>query len=688
MKLRLFTTLSLVLLAATVLGAAPETHPFSIHDMLAMDRISEQQASPDGSLVAFTLRTTDLEANRGRTDLWVVGTDGKGLRRMTADPASDSSPRWSPDSKTIYFLSSRSGSSQVWKIAVAGGEPFQVTKLPLDVGGFIVSPDGEKLALSMEVFPGLSVEETVERLDEEGKSKATGRLYTELLFRHWDAWSDGRRNHVIVTPIAGGSAVDVMKKMVADAPSRPFGGTEELAFTPDSKSVVFTARDAGSEEAWSTNFDLFLAPIDGSADPANLTDANDAWDTQPVFSNDGRRLAYLAMKRPRFEADQYDVIVRDWPAGSARNLTDSWDRSPSSIAWSADGKTIYAVAENLGQASLFAIDAASGSVTTIVEEGTVSSPSVYRSSDRKKTEWIVYGLDTLRSPVELFKTSVSSPRSTVQLTDVNREKVAAARMGDYEQFSFEGANGDTVYGYVVKPADFDPSKEYPVAFLIHGGPQGSFGNHFHYRWNPQAYAGAGYAAVMVDFHGSTGYGQAFTDAIRGDWGGKPLEDLEKGLAYALGKYPFLDEKRMGALGASYGGYMINWMAGVWNEPFKAFVTHDGNLDERFAYYATEELWFPEWDHMGTPWENPESYEKHNPINHVADWRVPILVVHGGRDYRVVESGGMGTFTAAQRRGIPSEFLYYPDENHWVLKPANSIQWHEKVIGWLDRWVKK
>ena len=688
MKLRILAALLLTVGAARAFAAAPETHPFSIHDMLAMERIGEPQASPDGSRVAFTLRTTDREANRGRTDVWVVGTDGTGLRRMTSDSASDSSPRWSPDSKTIYFLSSRSGSSQVWRIAVSGGEPFQVTKLPLDVGGFIVAPDGQKLALSMEVFPGLSVEETVERLDAREKEKASGRLYTELLFRHWDAWSDGRRNHVFVMPIGGESAVDVMKAMAANAPSRPFGGTEEYTFTPDSKSVVFTARDAGREEAWSTNFDLFLAPADGSAEPMNLTDANDAWDTQPVFSNDGKRLAYLAMKRPGFEADQYDILVRDWPTGATRNLTETWDRSPSSIAWSGDGRTIYAVAETQGQNALFAIDAASGAVSTIVETGFVSSPSVFRSGDRRKTEWVVYGLDTLGSPVELFKTAVSAPRTRAQLTDINGERVAAARMGDYEQFSFAGANGDTVYGYLVKPVDFDPSKKYPTAFLVHGGPQGSFGNHFHYRWNPQAYAGAGYAAVMVDFHGSTGYGQAFTDAIRGDWGGKPLEDLQKGLAFAIAKYSFLDPERIGALGASYGGYMINWMAGVWNEPFKAFVTHDGNLDERFAYFATEELWFPEWEHLGTPWENPESYEKHNPINHVGAWRVPILVIHGGQDFRVVDTGGMATFTAAQRRGIPSEFLYFPDENHWILKPANSIKWHDAVIGWLDRWVKK
>jgi dipeptidyl aminopeptidase/acylaminoacyl peptidase len=261
-------------------------------------------------------------------------------------------------------------------------------------------------------------------------------------------------------------------------------------------------------------------------------------------------------------------------------------------------------------------------------------------------------------------------------------------MGDYEQFAFKGWNDETVYCYIVKPVDFDPSKKYPVAFLIHGGPQGSFGNDFHYRWNPQAYAGAGYAAVMVDFHGSVGYGQDFTDSISGDWGGKPLVDLKKGLAAALDRYPWMDGERVGALGASFGGYMINWIAGNWPDRFRCLVNHDGNLDERMAYFNTEELWFPEWDHKGTPWTNPEGYEKHNPVNFVQNWKTPMLVIHGAYDFRVVETQGMGTFNALQRMGIPSKLLYFPDENHWVLKPHNSIQWHETVIGWLDRWCKK
>jgi len=328
---------------------------------------------------------------------------------------------------------------------------------------------------------------------------------------------------------------------------------------------------------------------------------------------------------------------------------------------------------------LFAIDVKDGRVHTVVKEGTISSPGV-------AGEKIVYGLDNLQSPVELY--SVRPDGGDVRkITKINSGKIAAVRMGEYEQFSFKGWNDETVYCYIVKPVDFELSKKYPVAFLVHGGPQGSFGNHFHYRWNPQAYAGAGYAAVMVDFHGSVGYGQNFTDSIRDDWGGKPLEDLRKGLAAALQRYPWMDSDKVAALGASFGGYMINWIAGKWPNRFLCLVNHDGTLDERMGYFDTDELWFPEWDHLGTPWDNPDSYEKHNPSNYVKNWKTPMLVIHGALDFRVADTQGLSTFNALQRLGIESKLLYFPDENHWVLKPANCILWHETVLGWLNRWLK-
>ncbi len=671
---------ALVILALSLPAVAQQMHPFSIHDMLAMDRISDSQVSPDGQWIAFVVRTTDLEANRGRTDLWLVGRDGAGLRPLTSHPDSDSNPRWGPDSRSVWFLSSRSGSSQVWRIAIDGGEARQMTVEPLDVGNLIVSPDGRHIGFTMEVFPDApTAQATKDRLDAIAKRKDSGRVYERVLVRHWDTWKDGRRSHLFVRPAEGGQAVNVMAGMDADTPSIPFGGPEEMTFSPDGRGVVFSAKDVGREEAWSTNFDLFYSPIDGSQAPKCLTQENEALDTHPVFSPDGKTLAYLAMSRPGYESDQFQIVLMDWPGGSKRVLTDKWDRSPSSIGFAAHGRTLYATAANLGQRSLFSIDVDNGQVETIVREGSVHG---FSAADGR----IVYALSNMRSPAELYSVRPNGA-GVQQLTDINRAKVAAAKMGDYEQFTFAGWNGETVHAYVVKPVDFDPARKYPVAFLIHGGPQGSFGNVFHYRWNPQAYAGAGYAAVMVDFHGSTGYGQAFCDSIRGDWGGKPLADLQKGLAAALERYRWMDGDRVGALGGSFGGYMVNWIAGNWPDRFRCLVNHDGNIDERMAYFDTEELWFPEWDHVGTPWENPEGYEKHNPVRFVQNWKTPMLVIHGAQDFRVVDTQGLGTFNALQRRGIPSKLLYFPDEGHWVLKPHNSIQWHDTVLAWLDRWLK-
>lgn len=685
--------------AVLTLAAAPvaaEPHPFNAHDLVTMDRVSDPQVSPDGEWVAFVVRETDLEADRGRTDLWRVRTDGSGLQRLTRHESSDGSPHWAPDGEDLYFLSSRSGSSQVWRLPLGGGEAVQVTDLPVDVNGYLVSPGGDRLAVSVDVFLDCeTLQCTAERLAAEEESKADARLYDRLFVRHWDEWRDGRRSQLYVVPVdGGGEPVAVSKGLDADVPSKPFGGTEEIAFTPDGGGLVFTARVSGAEEAWSTDFDLYLiqltegsTPDDGSGEPRVLTGSNPAWETHPVFAPDGGTLAYLAMERPGFESDRFRVVLQPWgadgPDGEPRVLTEAWDRSVSSVVWAPSGETLYAVAGHLGQVALFAVDVGTGEVREVVAEGHVRSPGIAATESGHR---IVFGRDTLTAPVDLYSVAPSGD-DLLRLTSFNAEELAEIEMGEPEQFTFAGWNGETVHGYLVRPVGFDPAKRYPVAFLVHGGPQGSFDNDFHYRWNPQVYAGAGYAAVMIDFHGSTGYGQEFTDSITGDWGGKPLEDLRKGLAAALERYPFLDGERACALGASYGGYMVNWIAGRWPDGFRCLVNHDGVFDLRSMYYATEELWFPEWEFGGPYWENEEPYEAHNPVNFVERWRTPMLVIHGALDYRVPETQGLGAFTALQRRGIPSRFLHFPEENHWVLAPANSLLWHETVLDWLARWLE-
>jgi dipeptidyl aminopeptidase/acylaminoacyl peptidase len=658
-------------------GAQPP-HPFSVADLITLKRVLEYDVSPDGRLVAFILRSTDYEANRGRTDLYLVGSDGLGLRQMTNSDASESSIRWSRDGRSLYFLSDRTETSQVWRIDVGGGEAVQVSDFPMDVQELVLSPDGRGMLVFFEVYPSCGNLECTTRRDEErARSKASGRIYDQLFVRHWDTWKDGKRRHPFAW-IPGQEPKDLMAGIDADCPSKPFGGTEEIAFTPDGRELVYTARVAGREEAWSTNFDLFRVPFDGSRVATCLTCENKAWDTGPVFSSDGRTLAWLAMSRPGFEADQKKIQLMDMATGKVRTLAPDWDRSVDMISFDAGNRRLLATGANQGQVSVFAIDVPGGKVTTLVRDGSNDLP---RAAGKR----LVFARDTLTAPKDLF--SMKPDGTDIRpVTAVNAEALASIRFGQPERFSFTGAHGDTVEGWVVRPVEFDPARKYPVAFLVHGGPQGSWDNHFHYRWNPQIYAAAGYVAVMVDFHGSTGYGQAFQDAIRNDWGGAPFEDLMKGLDAVGQKYPFADIGRTCALGASYGGFMINWIAGQ-TDRFKCLVTHDGNLDERMAYFDTEELWFPEWEHGGTPWENPEGYVKHNPIDHVGKWRTPMLVVHSAKDYRVVDTQGLSTFTALQRRGIPSKLLFFPDENHWVLKPQNSELWHHTVLDWLATWLK-
>jgi dipeptidyl aminopeptidase/acylaminoacyl peptidase len=688
--LRNIAALAVLLCVAGASQAADEaSRAFTAKDLVMLDRVSDPQVAPDGQSVVFTVRETNWDANKGATSLWRLALGAKESRaeRITATGGNASSPRWAPDGKSLYFLSDRSGTNQVWRLGDGPGEARQVTQLPLEVGNFAVAPDGVHLALALEVFTDCGeLACTQKRLEERSASKASGVDFQSLFIRHWDTWADGRRTQLFLAELNATGVVEEEPKrltqgITGDVPSKPFGGDEEYAFAPDSGTLYFGVRIPGQSEPWSTNFDVYAVPTDGSAPPRNLTASNLAWDAFPLPSRDGKKLYYEAMKRAGFEADRFAIMELDLASGKTRVVDPDWDRSPGRLLLSPDGRTLYTTADDNGEHALFAIDIASGHVKRAAGGGNITDFSVAGSR-------LIFARDSMKSPTQLY--ALGGDGRALELTDFNNARLKDVVFSDFETFDFKGWNGDSVHGYVVKPYGYEPGKKYPVAFLIHGGPQGSWVNDFHYRWNPQTYAGAGFAVVAIDFHGSTGYGQAFTDAISGHWGDRPLEDLQKGWAAALAKFPYLAGDRACALGASYGGYMINWIAGNWTAPesgpWKCLVAHDGDFDNRMMAYGTEELWFSEWENGGTPWEHPESIERFNPADHVGDWKIPMLVIHSAKDYRIPVEQGIAAFTALQRRGIPSEFLYFPDENHWVLKPQNSLEWHATVERWIKKWT--
>lgn len=679
--------LPLCLLAA--LPSLAAARGLDVRDLQKLDRVSSPVLSPDGSTVVFAKRIVDADVVKASSSLWVrnlLTRDMAPPKRLTPEGWNVNSPSFSPDGKTVYFLSAKSGTQQLYAMPLVGGAPRQLTAFALDVASYKVSPDGTRVLFSTDTFADCKADFacTKKRLDDTAAKKSSGVVYDGLFVRHWDTWADGRRSRLFVAALPEGkakpvsSATSLTDRLDGDAPSKPFGGADEYTWSPDGASVVAAIRVAGKGEAWSTNFDLYQVAADGSSAPVNLTASNPAWDTGPVFSADGKTLFYRAMKRPGFEADRFGLMAMDLATKQVREIAPSWDRSADGIVVSKDGATIYTTAQDVGQHPLFAVDVASGTAKPVVAEGSISAFDIAGDT-------LAFTRNTLKTGDQLFTTTLAGAPLRA-ITPSAQDMLKDVSFGDFEQFTFTGWNNETVHGYVVKPHDYVEGQKYPVAFLIHGGPQGSFGNGWSYRWNPQTYAGQGYAVVMIDFHGSTGYGQAFTDAISQHWGDRPLEDLQKGWAAAQQKYAFLDGGKACALGASYGGYMINWIAGNWNEPWKCLVNHDGVFDTRSMGYVTEELWFTEWENGGTPFDKPENYEKFNPVNHVAKWRVPMLVVQGEKDYRVPVDQGLSTFTALQRKGIESKLLYFPDENHWVLKSQNSILWHDTVNAWLKQHI--
>ena len=580
-------------------GAAP--HGLTAQDLVGLARISEPAISPDGRRLVYTQRETDLAADRGRNDLWMVDLDGDGPpRRLTSHDENDGAADWAADGSGVYFLSSRSGTPQVWFLPVGGGEATQVTRLPLDVAGFRASPRDGRLVVAIEVFADCrDLECTSRRLEERRTAKSRAQAYDRIFVRHWDAWKDGRVSQLFSIPLDGerrprGAPVPLTAALDADIPSKPHGGRADYAFSPDGSQVVFSARLRGKLEPVSTNFDIWRVPADGSGAPVNLTPDNPAWDAQPAYSPDGRLLAHLAMDRPGFEADRFRLVVRDAASGAIRFTTRNWDRSIAAFRFAPDGREILATADDLGQRPLFAIDVGS------LERRKLSAPGNVPEFEAAGTR-IVFALQSLTAPADLYL--IEGRAAARPLTQANAARLSDVRFGEAEQFTFAGAGGDQVYGYVMKPANCRPGTRYPVAFIIHGGPQSSCANTWSYRWNPQTYAGAGYASVFIDFHGSTGYGQAFTDSISHDWGGKPFDDLQQGSRRGHRAFPVarwrtrLRARRvLRRLHGQLDRRQLVRAVQVPGQPRR-------HLRQPRMAYSTEELWFTEWDHGGPYYEN-------------------------------------------------------------------------------------
>jgi dipeptidyl aminopeptidase/acylaminoacyl peptidase len=674
----------LAALAALIVAAPLVARPLTPQDLVTLSRLSDPALSPDGRWVAYQQRETDLEDNLGRTDLYLLDlaqAGGAPTRFASTADHNESAPAFSADGRAVYFLSNRSGSQQVWMAPVAGGAAVQVTRLARDVGGFSLSPAADRIALWVDEREDCA--RPVCGLEPPKLDAGTGRTYDKLFVRHWDTWRDGTRSRLLTATLQGGVAAGplawVSRALDGDVPSKPFGGNEEVAWAPDGRTLYFALRQAGRTEAWSTDLDIFSVPANGNAAPVNLTAGRDGMDTLPAVSPDGRWLAWGSMARPTYEADRLVIHLRDLKSGAVRAVANGWDRSVESIAWAPNSQSLLVTARDHYDRPVFQVDVATGKPRRLTGEGSASAVL-------PRGPGAVYALDSLTAPADLH--AIDEYGESRRLTRVNAARLTGIDMPVATRFSFKGAAGDTVWGYALKPAGLAADARVPIAFLIHGGPQSTFGNAFSYRWNPAVFAGAGYGAVLIDFHGSVGYGQAFTDSINQDWGGKPLDDLKLGLAAATRQFKWLDGERACALGGSYGGYMVNWIAGQWPDRFGCLVNHAGVFDSRAMAFETEELWFDEWEHGGTYWEKPETYEKSNPVHHVTRWRSPMLVIHGEKDFRIPYTQALAAFTALQRQGIDSRLVIFPDENHWILKPRNSLQWHAEVLGWMDRHVGK
>jgi len=670
-----------ILLLIPILIFAQEKRAITIDDLWDMQRIGSFDVSPDGSTIAFSVTNYSMDLNKGNSDIYLIDADGSNLRPFKNSEKGESSPKFSPNGKSIAY----SFGGQIWACDIDGSNEKQLTDIYTGASGFEWSNDGAKMLFVSSVYPDCTTEECNKTRDQQKEnSKVKASIFTELMYRHWDGWRGDKRSHLFLLDVSSAEFTDLTLMSNSDVPPIALGSSNDYNLSPDSKEAAFTM-NTSDFLATSTNNDIFIIKFDdikkGSQTPSLKISKSEGNDNQPVYSPDGKYIAFVSMERAGFEADQQNIILYDRNDGSLKNITEGFDLSVGEFVWEKDSKFIYFVAANTVYESIFKIEIETGKVEPVVEEH--SNSSITLSQDGEN---IYFKQQRTNLPHEIFKMPIGS-KTITQITKLNEERLARIEMNPIETFWCEGAGGTKIQSIIVKPPFFDPAKKYPLMFLIHGGPQGHWNDDFHYRWNMQMFAAPGYVVVAPNPRGSVGYGQQLTDEISGDWGGKAYEDLMSAYDYAISNFDFIDKNNTFAAGASYGGYMINWIA-TQNNRFNALVCHDGVFNLESMYGTTEELWFPEWENGGTPWQNRALYEKWSPHRYVENIKTPMLVIHGAFDFRVSEEQAFQLFTSLQRLGVDSKFLYFPDETHFVTKPQNARLWWLTVYDWFDKHYKR